>query len=64
MAKSGTQKKVSSFNAYFRNEYKLLMNFWQDFKNSQRHNMLIKKSIIINKAQIEKQYKNYMKTYQ
>lgn len=43
---------------------KLLMNFWQDFENSRRHNMLIKKSIIINTAQIEKQYKNYMKTYQ
>lgn len=48
------RKKFPALMLILEMNIKLLMNFWQDFKNSQRHNMLIKKSIIINKAQIEK----------
>lgn len=36
------RKKFPALNAYFRKEYTVTNEFWQDFKHLQRYNMLIK----------------------
>lgn len=53
MTKSGSQKKVSSFNAYFRKEYKVTNEFLARFQRFTKTQYVNKKSVF-NTAQIEK----------